>query len=219
MGAIVNEESFKAELRKLHDSLGFTLGWDFAMTPMAKLADAETILVGLNPGGDSYAESWECREGNDYFNGDWGEKGLKIQTQVRILHELLGIDRDDIFAAQFFPFRSAQWNDIKGRQYNDGMKFSRELWTWIIAKSKARRFVCMGTTVTAPEIAKLINAKLELPRRDSGWGDYKIDRYVSDDGRVVVGWPHPGRYTIFTRNDPARAELAKASMIAAARLS
>ena len=52
MGAIVNEEAMKAEIQAAYERLGFTRGWEFAKTPIAKLYTAETFIVGQNPGGD-----------------------------------------------------------------------------------------------------------------------------------------------------------------------
>lgn len=51
----MNEQSIQTE----YDRLGYTMGWAFAMTPVANLARAYLVLVGLNPGGSEGGPAWE----------------------------------------------------------------------------------------------------------------------------------------------------------------
>ena len=231
MGATVNEESMKAEIQAAYERLGFTQGWEFAKTPIAKLYTAETIIIGLNPGGTGDDKEWDYPQGNHFFLGEGGDRWPVIQNQVKILHDILELHQDDVFVAQFNPFRSSDYkslgNSIKEDRSAEELKykqqeattFALQLWDWVISRSVARRFICMGSEVNW-HISRKLGAMRDDLHYKTGWGEkLEIHRSVSTDGRVVVNWPHPSRYTIFTRDDPAMAELAKASMKAAARFN
>ena len=208
--------AIRAEIQAEYERLGFADGWDFAVTPISNLATAETVIIGLNPGGSSDKCSFESYNGNAYFTGDWGVDGERIQSQVRALHNALGLHQDEVFAAQFNPFRSRDYGSLPHSE--EATAFASRLWDWTLARSPARRFICMGREVTW-HISRKLGAHLEDRCYETGWGKIRIERYVASDGRIVVNWPHPSWYRIFTRDDPAKAELAKASMIAAARLN
>jgi hypothetical protein len=217
LGEFVIQEMTRADIQAEYNRHKFTHGWEFAKTPIARLYTANTVIIGLNPGGSSTDSHWDCEQGNDFFLGSYGDRWRVIQTQVKILHEILQIDQDQAFIAQFNPFRSVDYKSIENPEISTD--FANKLWDWVLLHSPARRFICMGSEVTW-HISRKLNAKRDDGQYKTGWGEkLEIQRYVSSDGRVVVNWPHPSRYTIFTRNEPEKAELAKSSMIAAARLN
>jgi hypothetical protein len=205
-----------ATIQAEHARLGFRYGWDFAITPLAKLPEADTVIIGLNPGGESLEGSWESTEGNAYFTGRWTADGrpTAIRTQVAALHDVLGLHQDEVFAAQFIPFRSKDHGSLEHQEASTA--FALQLWQWVLPQSPAKRFICMGKEVTW-HITKLLRANLQ-DRFPSGWGKVMIDRYVTDDGRVVVNWPHPSHYKLFSRADPKAQAIARASMAKAAGL-
>lgn len=185
------------------------------MTPEASLSTAQTVLVGLNPGGSGSEGCWDHAPGNAYFMQKWGLGELvdnAIQTQVKAIHKTLGVTQDDIFAAQFIPFRSRDLASLGS--YNEAKAFGMELWKWVISQSPAKLYLCMGSEVGG-SIGHLLGAKWEedFP---TGWGATKFRRRVAPDGRVVVQMPHPSRYQLYSQS-AEKTELAKQNLLGAAR--
>lgn len=204
-----------------YERLGYDRGWAFAMTPLAWLPTAKTMMVGLNPGGqegehDSGDGCWESHDGNAYFTGRWvpGSEALyPIQVQVIRIHELLGLRTEDVFAAQFIPFRSQRLAELS--QFSEALEFARQLWRWTLGQSPADLFICMGG-FAAWHIADLLGAKLEK-EFPSGWGDIQVRRYVSSEGKVVAELPHPSRYQLLSMLNPDKLRIAHYAIMAATR--
>ncbi len=211
----MDEAAVWAEYRRL----GYDRGWAFAMTPLAWLPAVKTVMVGLNPGGqegehDSGDGCWESQHGNAYFTGRWvpGTEALyPIQVQVIRIHELLGFGAEDVFAAQFIPFRSQSLAQLP--RFSEALHFSRQLWCWTLSQSPADLFICMGG-FAAWHIADLLGAKLEQ-EFPSGWGDTQVRRYVSPEGKVVAELPHPSRYQLMSMLDPGKLAIAGNAITAA----
>lgn len=200
---------------EVYERHGYSEGWSFMMTPEASLTTAQTVIVGLNPGGSGREGCWDHAPGNAYFMQKWGSGELvdnAIQTQVKAIHDTLGIAQDEIFAAQFIPFRSRDLASLASK--NEAKAFGMELWKWVIEQSPAKLYLTMGSEVGG-SIGHLLQAKWEedLP---TGWGATKFRRRVAADGRVVVQMPHPSRYQIYSQS-PEKTELAKESLRRAAR--
>lgn len=208
----------QAAVQAEYERLGYDRGWAFAMTPIAWLPKAKTVLVGLNPGGaegehDNTDCYWDSQDGNAYFTGRWvpGTDALyPIQVQVIRLHELLELGPEDVFAAQFIPFRSRSLAELP--KFNEALAFSRELWRWTIAQSPADLFICMGN-FAAWHMSDLLGAKLEM-EWPSGWGNTRVRRYVSPTGKVVAEVPHLSRYQLLSMWDPKKAETARQAILA-----
>ena len=209
--------TISAEYRRL----GYDQGWSFALTPVANMAKAKVILVGLNPGGgdsDEYGELWEFPHGNAYFDDRWipgSTELMPLQRQVAALFDLLALAKDDVFAAQFVPFRSRGWKDLKNPE--QALAFGVTLWGWVKSKSPAKLFLCLGAQA-AVNIAGVLKATPDGPRLQSGWGRITIGRYVSPSGQVVVELPHLSRYLLFSMGAEPLA-VAKKSILEACRPS
>lgn len=201
--------------------LGYKLGWIFAMTPLKWLFTAKTMMIGLNPGGggdehDSTDACWECPDGNAYLNDRYvsGSDALTpLQTQVAALHKLLALGPEDVFAAQFIPFRSPSFVELPN--YNDALAFARKLWSWALPQSPATLFLCLGD-YTAQQVSCLIGARYER-EWCSGWGMTQVRRYISSDGKIVVGFPHFSRYQLFSMQDPKKLKMARDAIWEATR--
>lgn len=205
-----------------HERLGYQQGWVFAMTPVANLATADVVLVGLNPGGrghDNNDGAWEA-SGNAYLDQRWFKDGrdelFPIQVEVAELMKLMGVEGPQFFAGMFIPFRSPGLAEL-GRK-EEAVAFARELWKWVLAQTPARTFVCMGQEA-AWHIAQLIGGS-HAEAFQTGWGETKAHRYVSPDGRVVVSLPHPSRYVLLgSARSPEKLREAKLAILQAARLA
>ncbi|UPG72841.1 hypothetical protein MVG78_01175 [Roseomonas gilardii subsp. gilardii] len=181
--------------------LGYRLGWSFMATPAARMNDAEVCLVGLNPGGSHEGLGlWSSEAGNAYHEEKWrGSEGTEfyspLQNQIHAMEQLLGLSPDGYLAAQFIPFRSADWQRLQNRA--EAIAFGQKLWLWVLQQSPARLFLCLGMEA-ARGLARVTQAGAE-ETYPAGWGKVTIGRSVSADGRVVVRLPHLSRYGIFGR--------------------
>jgi hypothetical protein len=183
-----------------HNRLGYSAGWRFMMTPEGNLTTKGLAIIALNPGGTRrHGPQWSQEEGNAYFTESWGGKAGgsdRLQRQVQRMCHVMGAMKDDVFAAQFVPFRSNAWSDLTRRP--EAVTFSRRLWSWALPLMKANLFICLGKGVVAPEIAALLGASSIGPV-PAGWGDQTIERYRTRDGRLVLGLPHLSRFGLFGR--------------------
>ncbi|HEX4197079.1 MAG TPA: uracil-DNA glycosylase family protein [Caulobacteraceae bacterium] len=203
------------KVKSEYERLGYNKGWAFMMTPEALLTTAPTVLVGLNPGGDDDNAAWDSPDGNAYLHGRWRPDGrpTTMQSQVRQIMATLDLEEAELFAAQFIPFRSKRFGDLP--RADEALAFSRRLWAWVLERSPARLFICMGKDA-AGELANLLRAQ-PTDRFKAGWGDLYVERFVSPNGRVVVRLPHPSRFPIFS-GDPQDVEIARGALRSAARL-
>jgi hypothetical protein len=197
------------DIETAHQRLGYKLGWRFHAGPAANHQRATVAIVGLNPGGDTFQPSmWSQESGSSYVVERWkgrNEPGsAPLQVQVRSMCELLRVDPAAVFGAYFVPFRSGRWSELPNRR--EALEFARRLWRWALPISPARTIICLGKDVTGEEIAGILGVaeKQSIP---SGWGDYTIDRYVTKDGRIVIGLLHLGTYKLFSRAESRAAFL------------
>lgn len=181
-----------------HNRLGYQLGWRFLVCPAKRLNDAEVAIITLNPGGNRRVDTeWSQEEGNAYKIESWGGQASgtdKLQVQIQRMCKLLKVELDKTLSATFTPFRSPSWKDLGNK--DQAIAFSANLWRWAIAQSNLKIFVCVGKDVTVKQIANIIGAT-RLEDAPSGWGDYKIERYKTQDGKVIIGLPHLSRFTLF----------------------
>lgn len=193
----------KSDIDAEYQRLGYSIGWRFLMSPERTLQSATIALVTLNPGGDRpNGTDWSQEGGSGYVIEAWPGKTRgadKLQVQVQRMCRLLGVDPKEVLSGYFVPFRSPNWESLSRR--DEAIDFGRRLWLWAFSNCQPKLILCVGKAVVAPEIARLIGAKLDgtLP---TGWGDYTFDRYTNDKGQVVLGMPHLSRFTLFGK--PAR---------------
>ena len=197
----------KSQIEAEYKRLGYDQGWTFAMTPLARVHTAETMIIGLNPGGWGNMEDahYESEKDNGYYTGIWTSDGspTAVQAQVRALHDLLALGPDDTFAAQYIPFRSRSFASLPHQA--EALRFADKLWSELLPKAAARRIICMGNDVFW-QIVRLLGAK-QLEPVQAGWGSVTIKRAATVDGRLIVGIPHPSRFQLLGgREGPAKAK-------------
>jgi hypothetical protein len=189
-----------AEIEVEYRRLGYERGWRFMMCPQANAASARLLVVTLNPGGRGvHGTTWSHEAGNAYCVEDWGsaEPGkAKLQLQMQAMYRLLGARDDEVFTANYVPFRSPTWRDLERRP--EAMAFAGKLWTWLLPKLSFDLAVCIGKYEPGRSLAALLNAELEA-RVKIGWGTVTADRYRLPDGRLFVALPHLSRFSVFGR--------------------
>ena len=195
-----------AEIETAHRALNYTLGWRFMTCPQRNMQSAKLLLVTLNPGGrEVNGPAWSQEAGSAYRIESWNglpEGQAKLQRQMQHLFSMLGVADDEVFSANYVPFRSPTWADLQRK--SEALAFSEQLWRNLKPRLQFDRVVCIGKDRPGKFIAALFGARLEasLP---VGWGTIAADRYRLPDGRSLVALPHLSRFTIFGRPEGTKA--------------
>jgi len=114
-----------------------------------------------------------------------------LQEQVGLLFEALGVQPNEVFAANFIPFRSPSWSQLPDKE--GALAFGRGLWTNILTRSPRppfRLFISLGKQ-SGRELATLLKACF-VRQHSVEWEPQKIDEYVAPDGRTVLTGRHDG---------------------------
>ena len=202
------------KIENAYSELGYQLGWSFLYTPAKTLSPtARFLFMGMNPGGGEKSFSMSTEEGNAYDPKveEWVKGGSPLQHQVVALYELLAarlnvapkILMNATLAANFCPFRSTTWGELK--KQNDAIAFSRALWAELLEKTDVTTIVCMSS-VTFQQITAILAAKAiakACEQHAAGWGNikYHVKEYDMKGRRIlVIGLPHLSRYQIFKRD-------------------
>ena len=189
-----------AEIETEYHRLGYDRGWRFMMCPQANISSAKLLVITLNPGGSGvHGTTWSHEAGNAYCIESWGEieaGKAKLQRQMQSMYDFLGVGPEEVFTANYVPFRSPTWQDL-GRK-PEAMAFAEYLWAWLKPKIQFEMAVCIGKDEPAKSLAKLFGAKLEATV-EIGWGKVTADRYRLPDRRMLVALPHLSRFSVFDR--------------------
>jgi hypothetical protein len=184
-------------------------------TPAAWMTTAHVAFVGLNPryDGGPAVTLWDFPAGNAYALQPWGLNGQLnvLQKQVAGLFDAINVVHQDVFAAQFVPFKSTKWDTLA--RPNDALAFGRLMWQWVLSHTTVTRFFCLGRA--ASEIAALTGAVLDSGQFPTGWGNTLFKRYVSPRGIIVVGMPHLSRFQLFNRKRFNRPNFSNADVVRA----
>jgi hypothetical protein len=175
-------------------------GWSFMYTPESALVRARVVLVGLNPKADDLhgvdpPSAWEHSGVNAYFDQPWGVSGIlnPLQLQIGLAFSALCVQPNEIFAANFVPFRSPSWKELPDKE--GALEFGRKLWQDLLPRTTCRLFVSIGK-VAGREVATLLKANL-LRQSEVEWPPQTIDEYTTPDGRAVLALPHLSRFAVF----------------------
>ena len=188
-----------AEIDAEHHRLGYASGWRFMMCQQATMRSAKLLVVTLNPGGNGpHGTDWSYENGNAYCDEKWaGEPGTaKLQRQMQKLYEFLGVRKDEVFSANYVPFRSPTWHGLERKP--EVLAFADKLWTWLRPQLSFEVAVCIGKDQPGRSIARLFDARHDITLK-VGWGEVTADRYRLPDGRKLIALPHLSRFLIFDR--------------------
>jgi hypothetical protein len=189
-------------------------------TPARTLApQTELAVVGLNPGGSTWAPPiFSVEEGNAYRIERWdGSRDIQVQM-LRMYEELArrwprpttaNALMDTSLAAHFCPFRSPDWNSLASRR--ESIEFSEALWRDVMKIVRPRAMICLGQA--GPRLAAVLEssgARQTGPQEKAlvGWGAYTygMTEYESPHGKtLIVQIPHLSRFRIFGRPESRQA--------------
>lgn len=209
-----------------YNVLGHDQGWSFLYTPGSTLhKGARFLFMGLNPGGEGTREAVELTTegGNAYHpdvENDWLGNGQPspLQLQVVSFYSLLA-DRmnlldarrvmDESLAANFCPFRSKSWEELKER--NKTIAFCEDLWKDLLLSTQITTIACMSSIVRKHMSSLIVEAGGKFLREASHrveWGNvtYSVSQFIIDDRNItMVCLPHLSRYRIFGREKSSSA--------------
>lgn len=200
-----------------YNELGYDLGWRFLYSPRRTLsASSSLMLVGLNPGGDSYVPPKPSVEGGNAFRTepDWSADGKRLQEEVRLMFRRLAtamrqpdewpVIMDRALVANFCPFRSSRWNDLPRQE--EAIAFSIHLWKQMFTEAGVRPAVIISNGKKAVPFFRqvLLNLgfeQLQVYEGPTGWGSYTYSVDVLGDSRgeiLIAGLPHLSTFKLFS---------------------
>lgn len=216
-------------------ALGHDQGWSFLYTPGRTLhKGARFLFMGLNPGGEGTQESkaLTTEAGNAYHpdvENDWLGNGQpsQLQQQVVFFYSLLAGRMnhpdarrlmDESLAANFCPFRSKSWVNLKER--DKSISFCEELWKGLLLSTQISTIVCMSSIVRKYMSSLIIEADGKLLQEVSHrveWGNvtYSVSQFTMACRNItIVCLPHLSRYKIFGRDKSNTATKAIVDTVA-----
>lgn len=211
-------EQAAIKISDAYSALGHGQGWSFLYTPGKTLyKGAKFLFMGLNPGGEDTQEdiSLTTEAGNAYHPDveKWLKNGPSpLQLQIVSFYSLLA-DRmnypdarrlmDESLAANFCPFRSKSWVELKER--DKSISFCEELWKELLLSTQISTIVCMSLVVRKHMSSLIVEAGGKFLREGSQrveWGNviYSVSQFlIADRNITLVCLPHLSRYRIFGR--------------------
>lgn len=182
------------------------MGWSFMYCPESRLRTARVGIIGLNPGADEASRElhakqadWDWPDGGmAYLDQPWGPNGTlnALQQQIAVMVSALGLVSDDIFAAQFVPFRSSSWAELPDRAM--AVDTCRPLWEHVLQRSPTiRLWISLGKDA-GRELAKLTGAEAPPIRMRVGWGNQCAELFTASGAPAILALPHLSRFRIFT---------------------
>ncbi len=210
-------ERTAARIRAAHKRFGLSLGWRFLYCPDSLLTAHPGILfLGLNPGGERFAEQACVASGNAYCVEKWSRDGEELRAQVKSFFTQLSlalgerpVDGEALLhktlTGNLVPFRSPTWEVLPHHKRGEILAFSRALWAELLAHVTPALIICMGRVPFA-QVRRILRARacrvVGRQRFRTGWGDvsFRIERYVSPAWGTVLGYlPHLSRFPLVGR--------------------
>lgn len=186
-------------------------GYSFCYSPLARISTAKIGLVGLNPAGgrDMIGPSTDEdrsfeHSGFAYVDQLWGNGDVlnPLQQQIKKLIARLPTVADEMFAAQFVPYRSPDWASLPMRAM--ALETFRPVWADLLSRSSVRLWICLGD-VAAGELRSMLDTGSPTDYR-SGWGNTRIRVARNPERVVVASLPHLSRYKLFSMQGDALAQ-------------
>lgn len=212
-----------SRIEEFYEKAAYTQGWSFLYTSRATIECPNGLMfVGLNPGGADAMGSAHpsSEEGNAYRIESWAN-GAKnaLQHEVEALFEAIRLTPlvsgaptleqifDQTLTANLCPFRSASWNQLRER--DAAIRFSKDLWQDLIAKTRPRVIFAMGASAYwgfASVLEGLGGDRSGGASFPTGWGKarFRVRTFSGRWGRTVLaGLPHLSRYRVMTHANSA----------------
>lgn len=207
------KDQYARHLRATQDAgvVSSDWGYSFCYSPIGLISTAKVGIVGLNPAGgrDMVGPSTEQDQsfehpGFAYVDQPWGDGDVlnPLQQQIEKLIERLPVNADEMFAAQFVPYRSPDWASLPMRAM--ALETFRPVWADLLSRSSVRLWICLGD-VAAGEMRSILDTGSPTDHR-SGWGNTRIRVARNPEGVVVASLPHLSRYKLFSMPEGRRAQ-------------
>lgn len=195
----LTREDWFARLCEAEPALGLSDGFKFLCGPWSTRSSARVAFLSLKPGrppDDADLRVVSDERGNSY-RVERATTHSPITEQFLALAEMLGEEPDAILAGFVAPFRAIAWTDLDTRQQEEALALGRAFWTeplnradlqLIVACSRAAAELVCAVTRAVPELEVM-----------AGWGNLKLRRHRTHDGRRVILLPHLSRFRLLGR--------------------
>ena len=176
---------------------GYNEGYKFLYCPWETIKYARYAFISLNPG--TPPDGAELRtisdeRGNSYVI-EQAYTRSPITKQFLLLCGLIGIAPEHMLTGVAAPFRTPKWLNKRDKKM---IPIGIEFWSEVFECQSLEVVFCLGRDAENV-IVTARNATLEH-EISSGWGAYKIRRYVDSKGCVIIGLLHLSTFKMLSRD-------------------
>lgn len=192
--------------------LGLSDGFKFVYGRWTTLQTGRVAFLSLNPGvapPGAALRTVSDERGNSY-EVEQATTRSPITDQFLRLCVLLGACPGDVMAGVVVPFRSQRWACLSTHQQSTSLALGREFWSEPLTRTDLSLIVVCSDEA-ASIVVELTSAQL-VETISSGWGNVRIRRFATADGRRVVQLPHLSTFKLLSRSScsaPLREALFK----------
>lgn len=179
--------------------LGLTQGFKMLYGPWSSLGTASVAFLSLKPGAappGADLRTVSDERGNSY-KIERSTTVSPITEQFLALAALLGHAPREILSGVVAPFRAAAWEEMTAAQKDGALALGRRFWAGPLARPDLRLVLAVSQEA-ADLVVALTGAALEA-EIPAGWGNLRLRRYRTGDGRTVVHLPHLSRFRLLSR--------------------
>lgn len=197
--ASLTREDWSARLHEAEVALGLSDGFKFVCGPWSTLSSARVAFLSLKPGrppDDADLRVVSDERGNSY-RVERATTKSPITEQFLALAEMLGEEPDAILAGFVAPFRAIAWADLDTRQQEEALALGRAFWTDPLNRADLKLIIACSRE--AAELVCAITRAVPELEVTAGWGNLKLLRHRTPDGRKIVHLPHLSRFRLLGR--------------------
>ena len=202
-GARMNRTNWDNKLRKIEAAYRFKRGYKLLYCPWETLDRHKLVFLSLNPGArtphgsDPIEQAISDERGNSYEVEQFNSRS-PISDQFLRLCDFMAVAPAEVLTGVVAPFRSASWDALTVRQRDASMELGRRFWDRALRLSPRDAGIIVCSKKASNLVVSLLGAILEK-ELGTGWGHYRIRRYRTSAGRLIVSLPHLSRFKLFGR--------------------
>jgi len=196
---VMSRDEWDAKLSKIADQYEFKEGYKILYNRWRVIGCSSVAFISLNPG------ALPSGGAPDMISDERGNSAVverettnsPITEQVLKLYKFIKVDPSEVLSGVLHPFRSDKWCNFSAEQRRVGINLGIQFWKNALDK-KVKTIIVCGKGDVAKPVTQLKNARLEktIP---AGWGGQTLDRYLGEDGSIIVVLPHLSRFKLFSR--------------------
>ena len=201
--ARMDKTDWENKLRNIEAAYRFEYGYKLLYCPWETIDHHKLVFLSLNPGTrtphgcDPVEGTISDERGNSYEVEQFNSRS-PISGQFLRMCEFLGVAPTEVLTGAVAPFRSQSWKALTDRQRDASLDFGRRFWGRALQSRPQNTGIIACSKRAANLVVSLLGANLEK-ELGTGWGHYRIRRFRTKEGRLIVGLPHLSRFKLFGR--------------------